>query len=471
MPRRITLLMGLCALALSAPAAGGAAGDLTPADRLAGAIRFPTISVEGKVDASAEALVGLQDYLKKSFPLVHQRLTRETVNQYGLIYSWPGSDPSLKPILLMAHQDVVPIAPGTEEKWHHAPFAGDIADGFIWGRGAWDDKGNLLALFEALEGLVASGVQPKRTIIIVSGQDEEAGGARGAKAIADLLDKRGIHPEFVIDEGEVITDGVIAGATRPVAFIGLAEKGMVTFSLTAEGAPGHSSMPPPQTVVGRLAEALVKLETHPMPARIDGVARRTFEGIAESMTGFQRWALSNLWLTEPLVRHKLEEQPSTNAMMRTTTAVTVISGGNKANVLPGKAEALVNFRIKPGDSIAGVEAHIRETIADPGIRITALPDGEEPSPVSPEDAPGYRWISQAIHESSPDVAIVPGLVVGGTDSRYMTRITDRVYRFMPVHVRPEDVARFHGTDERISVADYEGMIAFYKRLMVISAVE
>lgn len=472
MPRRNpTLLLGLCALALSAPVVGGTAGDLTAADRLAGAIRFPTISVEGKVDASAEALAGLQAYLQKSFPLVHQRLTRETVNEYGLIYTWPGSDPSLKPVLLMAHQDVVPIAPGTEDKWHHAPFSGDIADGFIWGRGAWDDKGNLLALFEALEGLIASGAQPKRTIMIVSGHDEEAGGARGAKAIATLLEQRGVHPEFVLDEGEVITDGIIAGATRPVAVVGLAEKGMATFSLVAEGVPGHSSMPPPQTVVGRLAAAVGKLETHPMPAKIDGVTRRTFEELAPSMSGIQRLVLGNLWLTEPLVRRKLEEQPSTNALLRTTTAITVISGGNKANVLPGRAEALVNFRIKPGERIDDIATHIRDTIEDPGIKIALQPDAEEPSPVSPEDSPAYRWISQAIHETAPEAAIVPGLVVGGTDARHMAHLTNQVYRFMPIHARPEDVPRFHGTDERISVADYDAMIAFYKRLMVMSAVE
>jgi len=472
MPRRTsTLLLGLCALALSAPAIGGTAGDPAQADRLAGAIRFPTISAEGKVDASAEALAGLHAYLQKSFPLVHQRLTRETVNAYGLIYTWPGSDPSLKPILLMAHQDVVPIAPGTEEKWHHAPFSGDIADGFIWGRGAWDDKGNLLALFEALESLIAGGAQPKRTIMIVSGHDEEAGGARGAKAIAELLAQRGIHPEFVLDEGEVITDGIVAGATRPIAFIGLAEKGMATFALTAEGVPGHSSMPPPRTVVGQLAAAVEKLESHPMPAKIDGLARRTFEQMALSMSGLQRWMLGNLWLTEPLVRRKLEGQPSTNAMLRTTTAVTVMSGGNKANVLPGRAQALVNFRIKPGERIDDVAAHIRQTIEDPAIDVTLQPDAEEPSPISPEDASGYRWIAQAIHEAAPDAAVVPGLVVGATDSRYMAHITDRVYRFMPIRVHPEDVARFHGTDERISVADYQGMIAFYKRLMTISAIE
>jgi carboxypeptidase PM20D1 len=467
MPRRSPFqALGLCALVLSAPAAA-----TSPAERLAGAIRFPTLSVEGRADASAEALAGLHAYLDKTFPLVHQHLTRETVNDYGLIYSWAGSDPSLRPILLMAHQDVVPIAPGTEGQWHHAPFSGDIADGFIWGRGTWDDKGNLLALFEALEGLIADGIQPRRTIIIVSGHDEEAGGAHGARQIAALLARRGIHPEFVLDEGMAITDGIVAGTDRPVAFIGVAEKGMATFSLTADGAPGHSSMPPPQTVVGRLAAAVGRLETHPMPARIDGLARRTFEKVAESMSGLQHWALANLWLTEPLVRRKLEAQPATNALLRTTTAVTVISGGNKANVLPGHAEALVNFRLKPGDSIDGVASHIRETVDDPGIKVALLPGGEEASPISSADTSGYRWIAQAIRETTPDADIAPGLVVGGTDSRYMARLTDSVYRFTPIHVRPEDVARFHGTDERISLADYDGMIAFYKRLMTISAID
>src|SRR5262249_50686402 len=170
----------------------------------------------------------------------------------------------------MAHQDVVPIAPGTEKDWLHEPFGGAIADGYVWGRGSWDDKGNLLAVLEALEQLVAAGFSPRRTVMLASGHDEETGGARGAQAIAALLKARGVGLEFVIDEGSLITDGAGRGVPGALALIGVAEKGAVTLSLTAETTPGHSSMPPRVSAIGALSAALSRLESNPMPARLGG---------------------------------------------------------------------------------------------------------------------------------------------------------------------------------------------------------
>jgi carboxypeptidase PM20D1 len=173
-------------------------------------------------------------------------LKREFVNELSLLYTWPGSDPAAKPIMLMAHQDVVPIAPGTERDWQVEPFSGEIRDGFVWGRGAWDDKANLFAIFEAIETLAASGFKPRQTIYIASGHDEEIGGEQGAKAIAALLQSRGVKLDFVVDEGLLITEGILKGLDRPAALIGIAEKGYLTLALAAKARPGHSSMPPPK---------------------------------------------------------------------------------------------------------------------------------------------------------------------------------------------------------------------------------
>ena len=441
------------------------------AKRLAGAVRFKTISLDDRPDASAKAFLDLHQYLAQQFPLVHRTLKLEKIGQYSLLYSWPGSDQQLKPVMLMAHQDVVPIAPGTEKAWLHEPFSGDIADGFVWGRGSWDDKSNLLAVLEALEKIVASGAAPKRTIMLASGHDEEVGGARGAQAIAALLKARGVELEFVLDEGSLISEGIVPGVGHPVALIGVAEKGSTTLALTAEGPPGHSAMPPPVSVIGALSTALTRLAGNQMPARITGVARQMFETLAPEMGIMNRVMLSNLWLTEPLVRSQLERQGSSNALLRTTTALTVINAGNKSNVLPGRAEALVNFRILPGDSVASVERHARDVIADPSIAIAAFGKGREPSAVSPSNNGAYNLISRTIRETMPGTIVVPSLVIAATDSRYMSGLSANVYRFEPIRAKPEDLARFHGTNERVSIANYAELIQFFHRLITVAGIE
>lgn len=441
------------------------------AARLAGAVRIQTISWDDKPDASGDAFLELHDYLEKTFPNAHRVMKREKVGKFSLLYTWEGSDKSLKPAMLMGHQDVVPIAPGTEQNWQHPPFSGDIADGFIWGRGAWDDKSSLVSYLEAVEMLAASGAQPKRTLMIASGHDEEVGGLRGAREIAALLDSRGVKLEFVIDEGMIVTTGVVPTITKPVALIGLAEKGYVTLSVTAEGAPGHSSMPSKDSVIGAVASGLEKLQANPMPARLDGVARQSFEQLAPEMAPMNRFVLSNLWLTKPLATSVLAQSGGANALIRTTTALTVFNAGSKENVLPGKAEALVNFRIAPGDSIASILDHARYVVGNPLLKVAVYGHSREASPVSPSDSAAYRLIEKTMRETLPDAVIAPGLVIAGTDSRNMAPLTQNIYRFIPVRAGPGDLARFHGTNERIGVDNYAELIAFFHRLITVSALE
>ena len=156
-----------------------------------------------------------------SFPAFHAVAKREIVGGHSLLYTWEGSDPAAKPIALLAHQDVVPVAPGTEKDWQQPPFDGVIADGFIWGRGSWDDKGNLYSMLEAAEQMAKAGFRPKRTIYFAFGHDEEVSGQRGAKAIAALLASRGVKLDFVLDEGLLITDGIMKGLYKPAALIGV----------------------------------------------------------------------------------------------------------------------------------------------------------------------------------------------------------------------------------------------------------
>ncbi len=437
------------------------------AQRLAAAVRLRTISFDGREGAGAAEFRKLHALLEQSFPRAHATLQREFVNELSLLYTWPGSDPAAKPIMLMAHQDVVPIAPGTEKDWQADPFGGEIRDGFVWGRGAWDDKANLLALFEAVETLAAAGFRPRQTLYIAAGHDEEIGGGQGAKAIAALLQTRGVKLEFVVDEGLLITEGVLKGLDRPVALIGTAEKGYLTLALQASAVPGHSSMPPPETAIGMLSAALARLEDRQMPAAIRGVAAEMFDTLAPEMGGANRVLLSNLWLFGPLVRSQLEKGVATNAMLRTTTALTVVQAGNKENVLPGKADALVNFRILPGDSIEGVTAHVQAAAASGAISVgRGGQQASEPSPISPSTARGYRLINRTIRELFPGTVVAPGLMIAATDSRHMAPIADAIYRFSPVRAKSEDLPRFHGTNERIALANHAELIRFYHRLLL-----
>jgi len=442
-----------------------AVDEQAAAARLAEAIRFRTISSTQNPDQDAEALRVMQAHLATSFPAFHAVARRETVGGSSLLYSWQGSDASLRPIALLAHQDVVPVAPGTEKDWQHPPFAGVVADGFVWGRGSWDDKGNLYSMLEAAELLAQQGFRPRRTIYFAFGHDEEVAGQRGATAIAALLASRGVRLEFVLDEGLLITEGILKGLEKPLALIGVAEKGYATLTLTAQATPGHSSMPPHDTAIGTLSAAMVQLETHRLPMRVNDTVAAMLATVAPEMHGLDRVVLSNLWLLKPLLLHEFEKNGPSEANVRTTTALTVFKAGEQDNVLPGNAAATVNFRLLPGDTEVSVTEHVRRTIANDRVSIAPFPGNTDPPPVTATDTPSYAALNRTIREVFPDVLVSPGLMIAATDSRHYAGIADNIFRFSPVRATSEDLKRFHGTNERLSVANYGDMIRFYIRLM------
>jgi carboxypeptidase PM20D1 len=445
-----------------APITPAAVDAAAVAQRLAGAVKFRTVTLKQRTDEGAAEFTQFHRYLQQQFPKVHATLKREVVG-LSLLYTWTGSDPKALPIALLAHQDVVPIASGTEKAWSVDPFGGVIQDGFVWGRGSLDDKGNILAQLEAVELLLATGFTPKQTVYLAFGEDEEMGG-RGAEEIVALLKSRGVKLDFVIDEGMVITEGVFPGLSQPLALIGLAEKGGVNVRLNYDGKPGHSSMPTLPSAVGSMSQALARLETQQLPSAIQGVAAEMFGALAPEMPLLNRVLLSNLWLTGPLVRAQLEKSPASNAMLRTTTALTIVNSGNKANVLPGHAEANVNFRILPGDTVDSVHQHVKTVVANDAIKTEAA-DGRNPSPISPTTSSGYQAIARATRQVLPGVLVAPGLVIVGTDSRSYTPLTDNIYRFSPMRFKSEDLTRLHGTNERIAISNYVEVIQFYHQLL------
>src|SRR5213080_1121096 len=309
--------------------------DTTAAvERLAGALRFRTISNQDSTQFDAAEFRRFQDYLRTSFPRLHARLGREITGGFSLLYEWRGSDTTLKPILLMAHQDVVPVEPGTEGRWTEPPFAGRISGGFVWGRGAMDDKGNLMALLEAVERLVAGGAAPRRTIYLAFGHDEELGGTRGAARTAALLAGRHVQVEYVLDEGGAITTGLIAGVTAPVAVVGIAEKGYVSLELTAHATGGHSSMPPAHTAVGMLSAAVARSiptavcaggmdECPPVACAVNSRLTYPFSAIPTTATGAVTPAISPVVIAPPSssTYSTCTWRPASNAAVRAAPRV------------------------------------------------------------------------------------------------------------------------------------------------------
>ncbi|WP_435011181.1 M20 family peptidase [Tundrisphaera lichenicola] len=440
------------------------------ADRLGRALQFRTVAARPPSSTDPAPFEALRAYLEAEFPKAHRQLDCEVVGEHSLLFRWKGTDASSLPILLMSHLDVVPAEPGSEGDWTHPPFSGQVADGFIWGRGALDVKSGALGLLEAAEGLLTKGFRPVGDVYFALGHDEETGGREGNRKAAEILRGRGVQFRFVLDEGGGLTEGIIDGIGRPVAFVGVAEKGFATIRIASKADGGHSSMPPPHTAVGMVAAAVERLESDPFPARIDGATSAMLDFLGPEMPWSRRVALANRWLTGGLIARQFAAKPSTNAMIRTTTAATVIRGGETANVLPRQAEAFVNLRLLPGDTPESALRRVESELEGLGFGSGSLAyslDGEpfQPSRVSSTDSEGFRALQRTIAEIYPDAVVAPGLSMVATDSRYYAPISRDIYRFLPLRLTPSDLERIHGVNERIGVETYADLIGFLARLI------
>ncbi len=434
------------------------------AEHLSSVIQIETISHEDPKEDKKEKFRSMQAQLEKLYPLVHQQLIKEVVDGYSLIYTWQGKDKDLDPVVFMAHQDVVPADEYTLDQWTYPPFSGKIADGFIWGRGTMDIKCQLISVFEAAEALLSQKFAPERTIILTFSHNEEVLGS-GAKAVVDHLKAKGTRVEAVIDEGGSIYDGIIPGVKGLAATIGISEKGYLSLRLFVEAKGGHSSTPPKETAIGILSKALVKLEKTKFPSDIRMV-KPMFQGLGDSASPIMQTAFANLWLFGGLVTKILSNNGETDATIRTTIAPTLFHSGVKDNVLPSVAEAVVNFRILPGQSIADVCDYVRFIVKDKRVNFEPIPEKAwEASPLSPIDAKAYTHLGSVIDEIWPGTAVAPFIMLGGTDSRNFCEISDCVYRFSPLVATTEDMHRVHGINERIGVEEFFQMADAIYRLM------
>jgi len=434
--------------------------------RLSRAVQIQTISALSDVAQREQNFQQFHTFLAQSFSRVYAELEITRVNVFGLVFKWSGSDASLKPALMLSHQDVVPVEPGTEQDWQYPPFAGDVAEGYLWGRGAWDDKSTLMASLEALEMLLTDGAKPTRTLILAFGHDEEVGGEKGAAAIAELFRQQDLVFEYILDEGGVIGVGLVPGIEKPVAMVATAEKGYLTLRLITEGQGGHSSVPPAITAVGRLARAVARLQEEPLPAKLTQPVRDMLEVLGPHMPWSKRLALSNLWLFEPLLVSQMADSRSTQAHVRTTTAPTMLAAGVKENVLPQTASAIVNFRILPGQSRQQIIQQVEVIIADDAVQVVEAGSiSSEPSAISSKDSAVFKVLDRTIRQVNPDVLVSPALLFGATDSRHFGGLSGNIYRYTPIRVGGKDFKRIHGTNERIAVSDYENAIRFYFQLI------
>ncbi|MCS6966340.1 MAG: M20 family peptidase [Candidatus Kapabacteria bacterium] len=440
-------------------------------ERFAAALRYRTISHQDTSRVEHAEFERFHEFLYTSFPEVHRRLSCERVGGYSVLYRWQGSDTALPAVLLMGHMDVVPVEPGTEGNWRYPPFSGTIAEGYVWGRGAIDDKITVMGILEAVEMLLRQGFQPTRDVYIAFGHDEEVGGAQGARQIVALLQQRGVRIDWIMDEGGAVTVGMLPGVERPVAMVGVAEKGYMMVELSASGRGGHSSTPPTESPLGMVAAAVAAVERSPMPARLEGAAAAMLDAIAPEMPFWQRMLVANRWLFGNLLLRQLQQTPRGNATVRTTFAPTIFHAGVKENVIPSTAQAAINVRLLPGDTPEEVVEHLRRVISHRGVQIAVQKVLSVPSPVADVHSRGFRVIQGVARSVFPEARVVPYLVLGATDSRHYTVMTPNIFRFLPVRLTPEEYQTFHGADERLRVGEVLSAVRFYAALIYHAAGE
>lgn len=428
--------------------------------RLAALIRIPTVSA-AIAETGPEPFERFEAVLRESYPLVFERLGFEQVTPYGMLLHWKGDDPE-HPVVLMAHYDVVPAA--LEDGWTFPPFEGIARDGKVLGRGAIDDKGELVTLLEAVENLLRAGVAPARDLYLSLGGDEESHGL-AARQIAQLVRERGIRPWLVVDEGGAVVDPPFPGVHRPMAMVGVSEKGSVSFRIGVTAQGGHASLPGRATAIVELSRALARLRRSPFRATLNTPLRHLISGVGAQGPLWARLITANLWLfSRPLLWGLTAASPEMNALTRTTVAVTLVSGGSADNVLPSSASATLNVRVAPGDSVAAVEARLRRVLGS-GFQVETV-EPSEPSPISPVEGAQFDAVVDAIRCSYPEAIVSPYVMLQATDSRFFHEFTDHVYRFGPVYLTAKQREGLHGLDEYVTVDSLHRGITFYEALIL-----
>jgi carboxypeptidase PM20D1 len=431
------------------------------AEHLAALVRIPTVSsrVEGETDLAA--FDALQATMRELYPRVHAQLDVERVAQRGLLLRWRGASDE-HPVVLMAHQDVVPVMP---EEWTSGdPFSGDIRDGSVWGRGTLDDKGSLAVLLEAVESLLGEGFVPDQDVWLSLGDDEEIAGTSADAAVARLR-QLGVRPWLVLDEGGAVVTGAFPGVEAPVAVVGVTEKGILDVEMSTSATGGHASTPERGGATWRLARAITRLESHPFPPSMTGPVLEMVDGLGRHSSPRLRPLFAFAGPLAPVLAQVFTRvSPETNAMVRTTVVATMLQGSPGANVVATSARANLNIRIAPGETVASVVGRLRRVIDDDEVDLRVVAS-TEPSPVSPTHGPQFALVRDAVGAAYPDALVSPYVMLAASDARHFTAIAEHVYRFSPFAMTREQREALHGNDEHVTVDALGRGVVFYRALL------
>ena len=433
-------------------------------ENLSKSIQFQTISHPDYEKFDYEEFQRFLSWLETEYFQVFKNLEKKYLGK-TLLLKWQGEASDLNPILLTGHYDVVPVRADADSIWQESPFSGKIDGDYVWGRGALDDKSGVIAILEAVNYLLEKNFSPRRTVYLSFGHDEEIGGRRGAGKVTEFLLNEGVELEWTLDEGSFLLQDIIPGINKSVAVINVAEKGSLTIQVIGKAAGGHSSMPSSKSSVGYLAEALLKLENNPVPGKLEGISLGLFDEVSKQMPFQYKILFANLWLFEPLINNFLSESPTMNAVIRTTTAPTMLSASNRLNVLASEAVGTVNFRLHPRDNPEKIVNFVKDLISNENIEVKNLSAGTLASSVSDWETEGYRAISNSVREVYGDIIVAPGLMVGGSDSKHYAKAAKNSYRFNPFPLSANELSGLHGIDERIKKDDFLNGIRSYIKII------
>ena len=408
-------------------------------------------------DAEFEKLINL---LPELYPHIVKACTFTRFPDRGLLFHWKGKAHD-KPSVMMAHYDVVPVL---EEMWEKPPFDGILEDGVLWGRGTLDTKVTLNGALSAANYLVKQGFQPEQDIYFAFSGGEEVNG-KGAENIVNYFAQQGIVPALVVDEGGAVVENVVPGVNVPCGMIGIAEKGMINVRYTVRSGGGHASAPLPKSPVTDLAKACRKVVDNPFPMHLTPPVAALFDTLGRQSSFVYKLIFANLWCFKPILNLIcVSSGGEMNALVRTTTAFTQMSGSSARNVIPAKASIVSNMRLNPQDTVESAVEYLRKTVNDPSVEIEVL-EGNDPSRISQVDCDSYRKVAAAVSATWDGCITSPYLMVQCSDSRHYGAISDKVYRFSAMDLTKEERGTIHGNNERIRVETIHRAVEFYIRLL------
>ncbi len=422
------------------------------------ALQIKTISYPETEKFDFDEYAKFISFLKETYPLVHEKLDLKIINDYALLYHWKTESDDL-PIMLLAHYDVVPVNEGT---WTHEPFDGVIKDGKVWGRGTIDDKNSIITIIETVEDLLKNDFKPKRDIYMAFGYDEEVMGQRGAKHIVEYLKKENMKFECILDEGGLVAPGSMMGIDAELAVIGIAEKSQCNYEIIFKGDQGHSSSPPKSTAIGKMSAFIQDVENHPRECRLTKPVEEMLKNVSVYQSGLAKMFMKNPSRHFSLIKKSMVGGRQTNALIRTTTAFTMAESGTAANVLPDYAKVVVNVRVLQGDTPEMITDWLNSFNHDFELKPLYL---EAPSSISNIDSKAYEILGESIKETFGDIMITPYLMIGGTDSRQYSELSENIYRFTPFKLDAHEIELMHADDEYISIENFEKMLEFYEKFI------